>query len=748
MGRASSEDRRIVSAETDSFLGGFFGAGNDLSVENLVAANPVLAEWLERRIAALRALPLSPTLLPRRRGDALTWYGLARSVRERRELVQVLQSFVGPTYATLRVDRPLNPEDSIDVAVRAFAEQSFTIDVLGGEQAEVRRALDLFFELDAIRPRRRISVSRPLGRLLREFEMAVLAGAGELSSELLAEIEASGQLSAQNIVFLRIRRLSGLRLNSQVLELPELATILAIRRPARVTAALFDALYSTELARFEVESNAPGALNHFAEIVLPRYPALFRSRQGLRTAAAIKAYALYTATAHPEDRSLLAQLSESTDLDAEERSYLQRIANLVAPVEELTASFAAAAEAARAGRFDAALALARDVPPTFDRAELLVRCAIEIDSLDAMRLARSAVDALEETDRQRIISSRLYSDPWNRIERTLSGVIEPTPTNWREWFERASSPAPFDIGLELAERSVVEWTSAALTSADGRAISQLLNRVSEQTSLRRIKDALPHFLQFIERLAEPARHRSLLDDLSTLLLIDDDPSVADVAVAVTLIGTILELGAPAERRRELVDDFIALHARVNSAAHLDAALDLFDIVLTFAAADTSPREAAFAMLLNALQRWRRRVRPDQWLIALDLAAEAGADEAVSQLVPADEADANVDGGSQRDALRGKTVAIYTLTEPAAIRARDFLLRNFDGVNVILSSAHVASDQLGSLARSADVFVIATRSAKHPATTFIEVQRPPEKPPAYAAGKGSASLIRAVLGVLP
>jgi uncharacterized protein YqcC (DUF446 family) len=425
MGRASPEDPRIVSAETESFLGAFFGAGNDLSVENLVASNPVLAEWLERRIAALRASPLSPTLLPRRRGDTLTWYGLARSVRERRELVQVLQSFVGPTYATLRVDRPLNPEDLIDVAVRAYAEQSFTINVRSGEQAEVRRALDLFFELDAIRPRRRMSVSRPLGRLLREFEMAVLAGAGELSSELLAEIEASGQLSAQNIVFLRIRRLSGLRLISEVLALPELATVLAIRRPARVTAALFDALYSTELARFEVESDAPAALNHFAEIVLPRYPALFRSRQGLRTAAAIKAYALYTATAHPEDRSLLAELAASTDLDAEERSYLQRVANLVAAVEEPTVSLATAADAAREGRFDAALALARDLPPTIDRAELLVRCAVEIDSLEGIRGIESTGSSADQRSRRQRTGENGSRGPVPR-HRSISGLNSPS----------------------------------------------------------------------------------------------------------------------------------------------------------------------------------------------------------------------------------------------------------------------------------------------------------------------------------
>ena len=734
-----------MSAEVESFLGTFFGPGNDLSVAGLAASNPALAEWLAGRIAALRESPEMLALLPRRRGDALAWYGLARTKRERRELVQVLQAFVVPAYATLRVDRPLDLHDSIDVAAKAFAEESFTIDVLSGEQAAMRRALDLYFDLAALRPRRTIAVSRPLGRLLREFEMAVVAGASELSHELLTEIEASGQLSAQNLVFLRIRRLSGLRLDRDVLELPEIATILSIRRPARVTAALFDAVYSTELASFEAGDDPAGALEHLSNSVLPRYPALFRSRQGLQTAAAVKAYALYTALAHPEDRVVLAELTQATDLLAEERSYIEAITALVAAADEVGPTLSAAVDAVHSGRFDAALALSRGLPPTVERAELLMRCAIEIDSLDAMSVARSAVNALEEADRQSITRSRLYSVPWERIERTLSGATaEPGPSNWREWFQRAASTPPFDLGLELAERSVVEWTSDALTPADSRAISDLLNQDLDSVSLRQIKDALPHFLQFIERVAEPTQHRPLLDDLSTLLLVDDDPSVADVAVVVTLIGTILELGAAADRRRELIDDFIALHARVDSAAHLDAALDLFDIVLTFAAADVAPREALFAMLLNAFQRWRRRVRPDQWLIARDLAAEVGAAEAVDQLVPAEEVGGEETDRNQRDALRGKTVAIYTLTEPAAVRARDFLVRHFDDVDVVLSSAHVASDQLASLANSADAFVIATRSAKHAATTFIEAQRPPNRPPAYAAGKGSVSLIRAVL----
>jgi hypothetical protein len=57
---------------------------------------------------------------------------------------------------------------------------------------------------------------------------------------------------------------------------------------------------------------------------------------------------------------------------------------------------------------------------------------------------------------------------------------------------------------------------------------------------------------------------------------------------------------------------------------------------------------------------------------------------------------------------------------------------------------VATDRLGNLAHTADVFVVATRSAKHSATNHIQAQRPPHLPTVFAGGKGSTSLIRAVL----
>lgn len=735
-----------MTRDTDAFLEAFFGDGNELTPSALTVANPALADWLEERMRLLKQEPLAPALLPRRRDNTTTWYGLTHSPRERRELIQAVQSFVGPTYGTIRIDHPVDPSDSVDTAAQTFADgHAFTVEVLPGQQGDVRQALELFFQLQELRPRRHLSVARPLGRLLREFEMAVLAGGADLSADLLGDIEATGQLSAQNIIFLRIRRLAGLRNFREVMDLPELATILSIRRPARVTAALFDALYAIELAGFEAADDAAAALDHFRDVVLPRYPALFRSRQGLQTSSSIKTHALYTAVAHPEDERLLTQLATALDLRPDERAYVKALARLVAPLEARTASLAAAVEAARDGNFDAALELARDGAPTVERAELLVRCAIEVDSLDAMALARDAVYDLGDTDRLRVTSSKLYANPWARIERAFGGdVARPSPCNWLGWFQRATSSESFENALEVAERSAVEWTSEALGTADSRAISLLLNQELSASALRRVKDALPHLLHFIDRVVDPAQHRVLLDDLSTLLLLDEDPSVADVAVLVNLVGSLFELGAESARRRELVDDFAALFARIDAAAYLDSAIELLDIVLTFAASDAGPRDTSLAMLLAAAQRWRRRVRSDQWMVLQDLAAEVGAEEAIRSLVPEVTAETPADPISDRSALNGKAVAIYSLTESAAARAREFLLRNFDGVSVVVSSEHVASDRLASFARTADVFVIATRSAKHAATTFIESQRPPNRPPVYAAGKGSVSLLRAVL----
>ncbi len=736
-------------AAADGFLAAFFGEGNDLSLNALAQDAPQLAAWLDERLAQFRQEPGAAHVLPRRTADRTQWYGLAHSDRQLKELSQVLEAFIVPAYA--RVDRyaEFNGANPVDAAVMEFTGgHALVLDVLPGQQQQVRRALELFGTLDAMRPHRQLALSRPLGRLLREFEMTVLASEEDSSGQLIREIEQTGQLSSQNLAFLRIRRMAGLRQFDALLSMPELTTVLAIRRPARVSASLLEAVYVTELARYEADGDPEGALQHFSDIVLSKYPALFKSRHGLQTPEAIKSFMLHALAVRPEDAESRAQLLSSPDLSPADRHFVEQLAELSEVSARAGVTLADAVSAAHAGNYDAALQTAASQPASVERAELLIRCAYEIDSIDAMRVAASAVSGLDPPQQDALVTSRLYATLWSYISDALTGtsglsVVE-GPGSWSEWFRQAIEGRAVPNAIQIAERAVVEWSAEDFSTRDSRTIAEFLNRDIAPQPMRLVKDALPHFLAFIERASEPARHRELLDDIAVLLMSDEDLGVADVQVIANLAGLLLDIGLSADRYRQLVDDFCAIWERVDSPVHLDSAIDMLDVLLTQACPNPGIRAVFFQKLLASFQRWQRRIRPDQWALLTELAGELGQLEGVQAVRQAeDQPDGATVATADRGAFAGRKVAIYTLTDAAAARAAALLTRNFDDVTVEVSNDHVASDRLRALAREADIFVVATRSAKHAATTFIEAQRPPGRPILYAAGKGSASLIRAL-----
>src|SRR5690348_1297551 len=114
MGRPTADGASMTSVvAADAFLAGFFGEGNDLSLATLAEEASELAAWLDERLTRLRQEPCASHVLPRRVAGRTRWYGLAHSDRQLKELSQVLEAFIVPTYA--RVDRraALNGEDPV-----------------------------------------------------------------------------------------------------------------------------------------------------------------------------------------------------------------------------------------------------------------------------------------------------------------------------------------------------------------------------------------------------------------------------------------------------------------------------------------------------------------------------------------------------------------------------------------------------------------------------------------------------------
>ena len=246
--------------------------------------------------------------------------------------------------------------------------------------------------------------------------------AEDASEELLREIEQTGQLSAQNILFLRIRRLAGLRQFDAILALPELATVLAIRRPARVSASLLEAVYVTEIAGFEADGDAEGALRHFEDVVLQKYPALFKSRHGLQTPEAIKSFMLHALAVRPDDAESRARLLASPDLSPADLQFLERLAGLPETPAAPEATLDDAVSAALAEDYDAALQIAARQPASAERAELLIRCAFEIDSMDAIRAAADAFSNLDSASARSTHSPHDYTQRYGATSARRSPV--------------------------------------------------------------------------------------------------------------------------------------------------------------------------------------------------------------------------------------------------------------------------------------------------------------------------------------
>lgn len=733
-------------SDVDSLIAEFFGAGNDLNLDDLA---PDLAAWLEARIISMRAEPLGAHVLPRRVGATTRWYGLAHSPRQLRELQQGLDAFVGPTYGRIGRALPLDPTDAIDAAIHSFTGgHALVFNVIPGAHKAVRTSLGILDELNAQMPHRELAMSRPLGRLLREFEMAVVAGLRAESSRALDDIEASGQLSAQNLVFLRMRRLGGLHDDEGLLAIPELATVMLIRRPARVSADLLRAVYNAELARFEPGQDVAGAIKHFVDVVLTRYPGLLKSRHGILIPEAIKFFMLHAAAVHPGQPQLRTELLDLADVAVQDLDFLRAIHAHVGPQPgSVPSTVDEAANAIRGGQFDLGLMLADALPPGLDRAELLIRCAVEIDSLEAMQAAADAVAGLSADQRDALVQSRWYSGPWAQITASLAlDSPDAAPKSWSAWFAKAATSGPFGNALQIAERGVVEWSiSEFLRGREFESIAASLTTNVDGAALRLMRDGLPFLLQFLDRADDGEVLGPLYSDLLVVLAAEDDLSAGDSQVVVNIVATLLEAGVTGGQYVELVQDVRSLWDRIDSPAHLDAGLEMLDVLLLNPCAAPAERDLFLQSLVVSFRRWHRRARVDQWVLLEDLADELGASAAVEAIRTAPEADTSVPAPERtyQRALVGRTVAIYSLTEGAALRARDFLQRSFDDVTVELSHDHVATARLRTLARTADVFVIATRSAKHAATTYIEAERTQGWPVLYPGGKGSASIIRSV-----
>lgn len=258
-------DRRtLVSDSTDQeFLSRFFAPPNTTwpNTDPQHPAATTLAPFLD----ALSKRGECPLVLPRREASwpAAAYYVICWDTAHAGRMRPLLEAAVAHHWCPFdgRV-ASLKAEDPVDAAVLDLVGPGTTY-VLRPTPQTARPAYTAIKRLvDALReqPLRRPNPSRPIGRMLLEFELALATGSAETSADLLHEIETLGGISHENLAYLQIRRLARLGQDHALLTHGSLPTIIYSEPPLLVREAVLAAWARANLTLPLSFENLPDAV--------------------------------------------------------------------------------------------------------------------------------------------------------------------------------------------------------------------------------------------------------------------------------------------------------------------------------------------------------------------------------------------------------------------------------------------------------------------------------------------------------
>ena len=746
----------------DTMLRRFFSIPNRLDLDQIERTEENLGVGRFRRwIAPLRLPEPQATLLPCQREPRgpVDWYAVAFDDREMRTLGEELTAFAGPSYSLFRGERArLDPSDPVEAAVLDISEgRAFRVTAPPGKEPQTGlwQALQRMRDVRSRRQERDPDVLRPAGRILRDFFLSLRAGNRDGAEALLRLLSDRYDFGTWNLIFLRVQMLSDLGRWEELLSLQQMGDLLRIRRPLAVTEALLTAVYHKELEVFEFKDSTEAAAEHFQREVHPRYAPLFTCRTGLRSPAVLKSFLLLAVSQDEPDLELRDEILRTARLPVSEQRYLEALAGLApepSPAPGSEDPLVRARVAWAQANYDVAYAQAVSAPPSLERSRILLQCAYEIPALQVRKAAVEAVDDLAQEERDLLLESRWVREWWAEIRGAEDQ--EPSiglPSNWIGWLERLQSGWDIDAAVEMAREGADQWEVEGILKEVGgvrRVAEALIDGQSRDTEIA-VRNALPHFIASVQRDPEWPRLPllPLYNALLFLLATTDRGGRDELNLFNEILTGLLVLGMPADQYREVVGWGTEVWDRFPAPRNIDWVLDLLDLLAVYPSPD---REARLRLLQSVASSFRQfiahglEVQPQQWILFRSRCRELGHAELLDSFPKPEATDTSL-AAEERifEALVGKSVALYTLTESVGQRVASFLRQVCPEVKVEVHDDHVCTERLRSSARNADIFVMATMSAKHAATGCIEGSRPKSLPLLRPAGKGSASMTSAL-----
>ncbi|UPQ83615.1 hypothetical protein M0M42_04190 [Pseudomonas knackmussii] len=709
-----------------TWLQPFFSVENKIDPEKVIAGKyPQPYQRLLEPLVKSACAEQWPLLLPYSRPPELCFYAVAEDGRALEELRQVLSAFLGtagtsPSYGLISTP---NNEGQSALLVRAPAGL-LRIDLLSGvsEQQKHRifTVLANVLQLYRQRPALMSLAKRPIGRVLRDFMLAYRLHDGENAWHLYGELKNSGGFSPPNLLSLELQALAAADRWQDIVNHPRLPSLLGSRMPLRLVRIMLRALGRLGLNRLLIADEiVEESRDELAEICYPLSPLfitvpLFEVHESFK-----EDWQLWVAGAAVL-RSVQIQQHVPAFIDSDWLRKLLLWAEL-AQVTQPEADIGAVVSAS----------IDKNEGP--GAVQVLLQRSLDASLIELQELwnqLQTMPESWFEPLQSLPMMSAILQDMQKRFSREQVG-------GWDSWFQRLGGTESPTGELEREAQEYCEnWT---IESFNAERLLKCIQTGSakEQAILR---NALPLLLDWLEE-RDVIVQGALWVEFLELLALDSIVNPALLSLAAQLTQLMLAQPFTVGEYTRSIDAILMLWEVNKGPEAYIHMLELVDVLLDAPCPEEPLRRQVWQSLQDfATKHWRQIKDPAIRQLTFVLMREI---LEVGESVPdfsdnknsVSEVDSAIDSVPD---LQGKSLAIYTLTEGAARRARDVLEMIFIGLKVDINSDHTATPALCHLAKTADYFVFSSRSSKHQAFYPVISMR---RDIIYPYGKGASSIIR-------
>ena len=728
----------MTQIQPQDFLELFFGEGNATKWSNYETSAPTdqIRSSLEPWVVRFQKNQ-SPFCLPRINAESnqTSWYVLCVDSRQVRSVRETLQSFIGPTYATFNGElATFSKVDKIDqLCQKHFGPFVFRLQIINNNDLpNVNSLLTTMMEFHDRESTISLATVKPIGRLLRDLEMAIIARNEKGTYQIYAEVRSRGRLSATNLAFLQVHIFASFHHWAEILNMPNLNDLLQVRRPKRISENLAMAVYLQLFQKFEALNEVSLAIDCFRNVAA-RYQVLVRSTDGMKSPEAIKFAILSAVTANPPNQQLAEQLLKN-NISESDRLWCEKLITeikLTKTIEILSPTFTnydLAETCFNNGRFDEAFELYLQQSPTVRSLSRILEVAVEIDNPVAAEKAINFLASATDEIRSQTLGRRVANIQVDVLTEILGKSASGDPVlilSLEEWFQCVDTGKQIENLKTILDYGLQEWV--ARPSFNSVRTADLLRMTRTGIQAETIRNTLPIFLNVFLVDGEAKRENKLIyNALIDLLIYDDTINSDDLSAVEQLVEAILSTCPSTDPgNNDFIFAFIVvkhLWETVAAPRHLDWVLSILDLLIEMGTPNHVDLSSIFSAIVNSCRLWVRRVSENQWCLLELLASDLKLSELLDGIRPLIEEDVEQEPTLFRNALRGKNIAVYSLTERIGRRFCQLAENFFDGIKISYMRDKTLTDRMKSLAQSADIFIINTWDAKHAATNGIKANR--------------------------